>query len=58
VNPEALAALASPADFARLSALLATLVARAVADVGVVEGGRSYHVVVGAHPTPSRRKAR
>ena len=50
--------LASPADFARLSALLATLVARAVADVGVAEGGRSYHVVVGAHPTPSRRKAR
>ena len=50
--------LASPADFARLSALLATLVARAVADVGVAEGGRSYRVVVGAHPTPARRKAR
>jgi hypothetical protein len=55
---EAEVRLASPADFARLSALLATLVARAVADVGVAEGGRSYHVVVGAHPTPSRRKAR
>jgi DNA-binding transcriptional ArsR family regulator len=50
--------LASPADFARLSAVLATLVARAVADVGVAEGGRSYRVVVGAHPTPARRASR
>lgn len=50
--------LASPADFERLSAVLATLVARAVADIGVAEGGRSYRVVVGAHPTPSRRPAR
>lgn len=50
--------LASPADFERLSAVLATLVARAVADVGVAEGGRSYRVVVGAHPTPARRSAR
>ena len=50
--------LASPADFARLSALLATLVARAAAEVGVAEGGRSYRVVVGAHPTPARRKVR
>jgi DNA-binding transcriptional ArsR family regulator len=50
--------LASPADFERLSAVLATLVARAVADLGVAEGGRSYRVVVGAHPTPSRRPAR
>ena len=50
--------LATPADFGRLSALLATLVARAVADVGVAEGGRSYRVVVGAHPIPARRKAR
>jgi DNA-binding transcriptional ArsR family regulator len=50
--------LASPADFERLSAVLATLVARAVADLGVAEGGRSYRVVVGAHPTPSRRPSR
>ena len=50
--------LASPADFARLSATLATLVARAVADVGVAEGGRSYRVVIGAHPTPARRPSR
>ncbi len=50
--------LASPADFARLSAVLATLVARAVADIGVAEGGRSYRVVVGAHPTPARRSRR
>jgi len=50
--------LASPADFERLSAVLATLVARAVADIGVAAGGRSYRVVVGAHPTPSRRPAR
>ena len=50
--------LASPADFERLSAVLATLVARAVADLGVTAGGRSYRVVVGAHPTPSRRPAR
>ena len=50
--------LASPADFARLSAMLATLVARAVADVGVAEGGRSYRVVIGAHPTPARRPSR
>ena len=50
--------LASPADFARLSATLATLVARAVADIGVAEGGRSYRVVVGAHPTPARRSSR
>jgi DNA-binding transcriptional ArsR family regulator len=42
--------LASPADFTKLSALLATLVARAVADIGVAEGGRRYRVVVGAHP--------
>jgi DNA-binding transcriptional ArsR family regulator len=52
--------LASPADFAKLSAVLATLVARAVADVGVAEGGRRYRVVVGAHPaaapTPPRPK--
>jgi len=50
--------LASPADFSRLSATLAALVARAVADVGVAEGGRSYRVVVGAHPTPARRSTR
>jgi DNA-binding transcriptional ArsR family regulator len=50
--------LASPADFERLSAVLATLVARAVADIGVAEGGRSYRVVVVAHPTASRRPAR
>jgi DNA-binding transcriptional ArsR family regulator len=50
--------LASPADFTKLSALLATLVARAVADVGVAEGGRSYRVVIGAHPTPVKRSAR
>ena len=50
--------LASPADFARLSATLATLVARAVADIGVAEGGRSYRVVIGAHPTPARRPSR
>jgi hypothetical protein len=50
--------LASPADFARLSATLATLVARAVADLGVAEGGRSYRVVIGAHPTPGRRPSR
>jgi len=50
--------LASPADFAKLSALLATLVARAVADIGVAQGGRTYRVVVGAHPTPARRKVR
>src|SRR5689334_12256762 len=50
--------LASPADFARLSATLATLVARAVADLGVAEGGRSYRVVIGAHPTPARRSSR
>ena len=50
--------LASPADFERLSATLATLVARAVADIGVAEGGRSYRVVVGAHPTPARRTGR
>jgi DNA-binding transcriptional ArsR family regulator len=50
--------LASPADFARLSATLATLVARAVADIGVAEGGRSYRVVIGAHPTPGRRPSR
>jgi predicted ArsR family transcriptional regulator len=50
--------LASPADFARLSATLATLVARAVADAGVAEGGRSYRVVIGAHPTPARRPSR
>jgi predicted ArsR family transcriptional regulator len=50
--------LASPAAFARLSATLATLVARAVADVGVAEGGRSYRVVIGAHPTPARRSSR
>jgi DNA-binding transcriptional ArsR family regulator len=45
--------LASPADFAKLSAVLATLVARAVADLGVAEGGRRYRVVVGAHPAPA-----
>jgi DNA-binding transcriptional ArsR family regulator len=57
--------LASPADFTKLSALLATLVARAAADVGVAEGGRRYRVVVGAHPvaaattTPrARRRSR
>ncbi len=50
--------LDSPADFARLSATLATLVARAVADVGVAQGGRSYRVVIGAHPTPARRPSR
>lgn len=50
--------LASPADFERLSAVLAALVARAVADIGVAEGGRSYRVVLGAHPTPSRRSTR
>ena len=50
--------LASPADFTRLSATLAALVARAVADIGVAEGGRSYRVVVGAHPTPARRSTR
>jgi len=50
--------LASPADFTKLSAVLATLVARAVADLGVAEGGRSYRVVIGAHPTPSRRHPR
>ena len=50
--------LAAPADFARLSATLATLVARAVADIGVATGGRSYRVVIGAHPTPARRPSR
>jgi DNA-binding transcriptional ArsR family regulator len=45
--------LASPADFTRLSATLATLVARAIADLGVAEGGRAYRVLVGAHPTPA-----
>jgi DNA-binding transcriptional ArsR family regulator len=50
--------LASPADFTRLSATLAALVARAVADIGVAEGGRSYRVIVGAHPTPARRSTR
>jgi DNA-binding transcriptional ArsR family regulator len=42
--------LASPKDFATLSATLATLVARAIADIGIAEGGRAYRVVVGAHP--------
>lgn len=50
--------LATPADFTRLSATLATLVARAVADIGVAEGGRSYRVVIGAHPTPAKRTPR
>ena len=50
--------LASPADFARLSAVLATLVARAAADLGVAAGGRSYRIVIGAHPTPAQRRAR
>ena len=50
--------LATPADFARLSATLATLVARAAADIGVADGGRSYRVVIGAHPTPARRPSR
>ena len=50
--------LAAPADFARLSAVLATLVARAAADIGVAEGGRSYRIVIGAHPTPAKRRAR
>ena len=45
--------LASPADFARLSAVLATLVARAVNDIGVADGGRRYRVIVGAHPAPA-----
>jgi DNA-binding transcriptional ArsR family regulator len=45
--------LASPADFAKLSAVLATLVARAVTDIGVAEGGRRYRVIVGAHPAPA-----
>ena len=48
--------LASPADFATLSATLATLVARAIADVGVAEGGRAYRVVVGAHPSPDPKQ--
>ena len=50
--------LASPADFAKLSAVLATLVARAIADVGVAEGGRRYRVVVGAHPAPAAPRAK
>jgi hypothetical protein len=50
--------LATPADFTKLSAVLATLVARAVADIGIAEGGRSYRVVVGAHPTPHARSRR
>ena len=50
--------LASPADFAKLSAVLATLVARAVTDIGVTEGGRRYRVVVGAHPAPATTTAR
>jgi DNA-binding transcriptional ArsR family regulator len=50
--------LATPADFTKLSAVLATLVARAVADLGVADGGRSYRVVVGAHPTPHARSQR
>jgi hypothetical protein len=45
--------LASPADFTRLSAMLATLVARAAAEIGVAEGGRPYRIVVGAHPAPA-----
>ena len=49
--------LASPADFTKLSALLATFVARAVADIGVAEGGRRYRVVVGAHPAPAATRA-
>ena len=49
--------LASPADFAALSATLATLVARAIADVGVAEGGRAYRVVVGAHPKTRPQKS-
>jgi DNA-binding transcriptional ArsR family regulator len=48
--------LASPADFARLSAMLATLVARAAAEVGAVDGGRSYRIVIGAHPTPAKTR--
>jgi DNA-binding transcriptional ArsR family regulator len=47
--------LASPADFATLSATLATLVARAIADIGVAEGGRAYRVIVGAHPKPNTK---
>jgi len=54
---EAEVRLASPADFAKLSAVLATLVARAMADVGVAEGGRRYRVVVGAHPAPAKPRA-
>jgi hypothetical protein len=49
--------LASPSDFARLSATLATLVARALADVGVAEGGRAYRVVVGVHPKARSQKS-
>jgi DNA-binding transcriptional ArsR family regulator len=45
--------LASPADFTRLSAMLATLVARAAAEIGAAEGGRTYRIVVGAHPAPA-----
>jgi DNA-binding transcriptional ArsR family regulator len=55
---EAEVRLASPADFTRLSATLAALVTRAVADIGVAEGGRCYRVVVGVHPTPARRSTR
>ena len=53
---EAEVRLASPADFATLSATLATLVARAIADIGTAEGGRPYRVLVGAHPTPAPRR--
>lgn len=50
--------LASPADFTKLSARLATLVARVVADIGAAEGGRCYRVVIGAHPAPATRAKR
>jgi hypothetical protein len=30
-------------------------VARAIADIGVAEGGRAYRVVVGAHPRPGSK---
>jgi DNA-binding transcriptional ArsR family regulator len=50
--------LASPADFAKLSAVLATLVARAVSDIGVREGGRRYRITIGAHPAPAAASRR
>lgn len=44
--------LRQPADFARFSTALAAALARTAAAFEPAQGGRTYRVVIGSHPTP------